>query len=554
MVGVSSTTAISSDLLMPRRQVMAVSATTIDPSGTTTAIADSDVYGLTQPDVDKTMDMIKATGVRSVRLLIPWAGVEATQGQLDWSSVDKTVQSAASRGLAVVGVVNSTPLWAVAAGGQYLSSRPASPDTYGEFVAKVVARYDSVMSAVEIWNEPNGVMFFTPLPDPAGYVALLKAAYPRVKAVDPNIVVIGGSMGAVANFANVSIDPVTFLQQMYAAGARSYFDALAFHPYHYTLKFSDGMTVVNSPLYQLMGLRQTMIANNDAAKKIWATEYGEPSSQNGDSQENTFITDMLTKWQEMPYTGPMFIDTTRDRNTSSTSPEDTLGIYHTDWTPKTVQPTVQAGATGRIPKSPEYQRFATVTDPALGEILSPVYLATPQNYAQIRTVSTIFETSSGFITSPDPVADRARCYGNIPIGPFANGYQDFNNATGLRIWYSSATGAHPVSGGIASAWTPDLGLALTDEQTSVGGRYVDFQHGTISYVIGTGATVTRKENTDSSSTAPSACALGSTGSGAPSSGGSGGAGDSPGVTSPLASLLSLLTTILGLPGRLLAPQ
>ncbi len=117
MVGVTSTTAISSDLVAPhRRQVTAVSATTINPSPTTTAIADSDVYGLTRPDVDKTMDLIKATGVRSVRLLIPWAGVEATQGQLDWITVDKTVQSAASRGVVVVGVVNSTPMWAVGPG------------------------------------------------------------------------------------------------------------------------------------------------------------------------------------------------------------------------------------------------------------------------------------------------------------------------------------------------------------------------------------------------------------------------------------------------------
>ncbi len=414
------------------------------------------------------------------------------------------------------------------------------------------------MSAVEIWNEPNGAMFYTPAPDPAGYVALLKAAYPRVKAVDANVVVLGGSMGAVPDFGNVNINPVTFLQQMYAAGGRNFFDALAFHPYHYSTKFSDGMTVAASPVDMVMGMRRIMIANNDAAKKIWVTEYGQPSSQGGDAQEKTFLTDMLTKWQELPYAGPMFVYTTRDRYTGSGDPEATYGIYHTDWTPKIVQPVVQAGATGQIPKSPEYQRFATVTDPAPGEILSPVYLATPQNYAQARTVSTIFETTSGFITSPNPVADRARCYGNIPIGPFANGYQDFNNAAGLRIWYSPATGAHPVGGGIANAWTPDLGLALTDEMTALAGRYVDFQHGTISYVPVTGATVTRKENTAGSPTT-STCGVASTsGPSAGSPGGlgapPGGSGDPPGVTSPLASLLAIVFAILGLPGRLFAPR
>ncbi|MDT5193927.1 MAG: polysaccharide biosynthesis protein PslG, partial [Mycobacterium sp.] len=160
VVALVCTTAIGTDLLNSRpREVIAVVAGSIDPAPTTVAIADSDVYGMTQADVDKTMDAIRAANVRSVRLLIPWAGVEASQGQLDWSTVDKTVNSAASRQLAVVGVVNSAPTWAVAPGGQYLSGRPASPDTYGDFVAKVAARYQGKIAALEIWNEPNAVMF-----------------------------------------------------------------------------------------------------------------------------------------------------------------------------------------------------------------------------------------------------------------------------------------------------------------------------------------------------------------------------------------------------------
>jgi hypothetical protein len=59
---------------------------------------------MTQADVDKTMDMIRASNVRAVRLFIPWAGVEYTQGQLDRTAIDRTVNSAAARGLAVVGM------------------------------------------------------------------------------------------------------------------------------------------------------------------------------------------------------------------------------------------------------------------------------------------------------------------------------------------------------------------------------------------------------------------------------------------------------------------
>ena len=62
-------------------------------------------------------------------------------------------------------------------------------------MAKFVARYAGKIAAVEIWNEPNAVTFWTPTPDPAAYVELLKAAYPKVKAVDPSVVVVSAGLG-----------------------------------------------------------------------------------------------------------------------------------------------------------------------------------------------------------------------------------------------------------------------------------------------------------------------------------------------------------------------
>jgi len=481
-VGLVCTTTISKDLVHNRpRDVFVTTTVTINTAPTTTGIADSDVWGQDQAGVDKTMDMIRATNVSAVRLLIPWAAVEATQGTLDWSSIDKTVNSAAARNIAVVGMVNSTPRWAVVSGGSYLSSRPASSAAYADFVAKFVARYAGKIAAVEIWNEPNAVTFWTPTPDPAAYVELLKAAYPKVKAVDPSVVVVSAGLGAVQSFGSLTINPVAYVTQMYAAGAKPYFDAMSFHPYLYTLKFSGGVGKANSPLQQLMDVRQVMTTNGDGNKKIWATEYGQPASSGGEAKENEYIADILLKWQELPYVGPMFIYTTRDRATGSTSSQSTFGIYRTDWTPKTAQQTVKAGASGAIAKSAEYQRFSAVTDSALGTILSPVYQTTDTKWAQVRTVSTVFETSSGFITSPNPVAAKAGSYLLSPIGPFANGYQDFNKSTGLRVWYSQATGAHSAAGHTAKVWVPELGLAISDETGGPTGTTTKFQYGTITW-------------------------------------------------------------------------
>ena len=432
IVGLVCTTTISKDLVHKGhpREVFVTAVASINPAPTTTAIADSDVWGLDQAGVDKTMDMIKATNVTAVRLMIPWAGVEATQGNLNWTSIDKTVNSAAARNIAVVGMVNSSPKWAVVSGGQSLSGTPASPAVYADFVAKFVARYVGKIAAVEIWNEPNSVTFSTPKPDPAAYTELLKAAYPKIKAIDPSIVVVSAGLGAIQSFGSLTINPVAYVTQMYAAGAKPYFDALSFHPYLYTLKFSGGVGKANSPLQQLMDVRKVMIANGDDNKRIWATEYGQPASSGGEAKENEYIADILLKWQELPYAGPMFIYTTRDRKTGSASSQDTLGIYRTDWTPKTAAQTVKSGASGAIPKSAEYQQFSAVNDAGLGSVLSPVYKTSDGNWAQVRTVSTVFQTTSGFLSSPNPVAAKAGSYLLSPTTQFANGYQDFNKSPG----------------------------------------------------------------------------------------------------------------------------
>ncbi len=115
--------------------------------------------------------------------------------------------------------------------------------------------------------------------------------------------------------------------------------------------------MANSAALQMMQMRQIMVANGDEPKKIWATEYGQPASIGGAAKQNEFVADMLLKWQELPFAGPMFIYTTRDRKTGSSRCDETLGIYETNWTPKAVQQTVKAGASGAIAKSAEFQRF-----------------------------------------------------------------------------------------------------------------------------------------------------------------------------------------------------
>lgn len=61
----------------------------------------------------------------------------------------------------------------------------------------LAARYEPLgVEAFEIWNEPDTSRSWKPAPDPAAYAALLRAAYPAVKAGAPEIkAVFAGTSG-----------------------------------------------------------------------------------------------------------------------------------------------------------------------------------------------------------------------------------------------------------------------------------------------------------------------------------------------------------------------
>jgi polysaccharide biosynthesis protein PslG len=77
-----------------------------------------------------------------------------------------------------------------------------------------------------------------------------------------------------------------------------------------------------------------MANNGDGGKQIWATEFGEPTSKVDEATQADRIRDFITTWRTLPGADPAFVYTTRDRNTGSSNPQDTYGVYRTDWTPK----------------------------------------------------------------------------------------------------------------------------------------------------------------------------------------------------------------------------
>ncbi|MCV7255509.1 cellulase family glycosylhydrolase [Mycobacterium hackensackense] len=313
----------------------------IDDSPTTVGLADSNLARLgDEAAITKQLDMMQSIGIQNVRIGVSWATLQPRQGGgYNWglTNYDYIVDQALKRGMGVLAVLHETPTWA---GDRLGSGMPTDVTTFGNFTAEVAAHFEGRVADYEVWNEPNAKFFLDPV-SPANYTSLLKEAYTRIKGVDQNITVIGGVLGFGFTLTSPdgttrTMNPVDFLDGMYAAGAHGYFDALSFHPYKPDIKFSDQEGNALTPLAQLEKMRQLMEQYGDGALKIWATEYGLPTVPGEISQEQQadFIKDFLNNWGKVDGTGPIFIYTTRDLDTGSSNEQDNYGIWETDWTPK----------------------------------------------------------------------------------------------------------------------------------------------------------------------------------------------------------------------------
>ena len=299
----------------------------------TIGMADSSLYGMSKADIDTTLDMLQSMGVQDVRVYIPWVYTQPLPNQYNWAPIDDIMNAAKARNMGVLAMVNSTPVWA-GTDGNFPGAKTPDPVAYANFMTQVATRYGKTISAYEVWNEVNCVCFYDPI-SPSSYTELLKAAYPAIKAADPTATVIAAGLGSVFTFGGVTMNPVDYVNGMYAAGAKGYFDALAFHPYQETLKFSDGENVVLSPFTQIQKIYDLMAANGDGLKKIWITEYGVPTNNVSEHTQAEFIKNLIETWQTMAtdgvqYGGPIFIYTTRDDQPGSGK----FGVFYSDWIPK----------------------------------------------------------------------------------------------------------------------------------------------------------------------------------------------------------------------------
>ncbi|QEC49595.1 endo-1,4-beta-xylanase [Baekduia soli] len=187
-------------------------------------------------DLDARAADMTAAGVGSWRVEMAWDAIEPAPGQFAWGATDRKVLTAARHGIDVLGLALRAPAWANG-GSPDPFVPPRRPAAFAGYLRALIGRYGPrgslwaehpevprrAVRAWEIWNEPNLVDYFRTQPFQKPYAALLRAAYPAVKAADPGATVL---MASMANFSWRDL-----ARLLSVGGPRLRFDAAGAHPF-----------------------------------------------------------------------------------------------------------------------------------------------------------------------------------------------------------------------------------------------------------------------------------------------------------------------------------
>ena len=321
-------------------------------------------WGISRPEIDRTVALVREAGIRAVRLNASWAAMEPSgKGAYhadNLAGLDYAVRAARSAGLEVLmPIADAVPYWASAdpakTGGTTWNKRyrPTNGQDYGDFVHYIVSRYSAFqVKAYQLWNEPNHPHFWPSGIDAAEYVdVMLRPGSAAVRRADPTAkVVLGG----------LSKSDYRYLEQLYRSGAKSYFDVVSFHPYTGstipTACWNDAQTGRRSKdaFCAIEEMRATMLRNGDAHKDVWLTEFGWSTGTGRymvtEQQQADFLRAALAKLKSYPYVTRAFYYDFRNVSWLRDDPRNlnaNFGLLRTDFSRKPAFAVLREWAGGR---------------------------------------------------------------------------------------------------------------------------------------------------------------------------------------------------------------
>ena len=302
--------------------------------GTPTGLGYGIQVHLPGQDMERVLQNVNELGFSWVKQQIEWKVYEPVPGQIQWSGLDAMINAADAHDLYLLLSVVKAPHWARSTTEE--DGPPADFNHYWHFVGELANRYAGRVDAYEIWNEQNlrrewhGDVLQAPR-----YVEMLAGAYNRIKSADPAAIVVSGAPAPTGwNDGLTAVDDRLYLEAMYAAGLKSYSDAIGAHPNgwanHPTIyccrQEPDVPSHNDHPSFffrnTLEDYRAIMERWGDGGTPIWATEFGwgtmdglggspqtgyEFVAYNTEAEQSEYLTQAFTHARAYGYVGVMFV-------------------------------------------------------------------------------------------------------------------------------------------------------------------------------------------------------------------------------------------------------
>ncbi len=212
------------------------------------------VFGVSVYSIDNPggLQQLADANISWTRRDFRWSRVESFEGERNWGNVNDLEQefiNANANNINVVLIINATPDWAIddstlCPGGKIKENKLLA---FKNFVHDLALRYSQPPFNIhhfELFNEPDSIGLNGCWGDPSDpyyggeyYGQMLMAAYPAIKAADPNAQVMIGGLLLDCNPNNPPVGQnctsSKFLEGILVSGAKDYFDGVSFHAYDY---------------------------------------------------------------------------------------------------------------------------------------------------------------------------------------------------------------------------------------------------------------------------------------------------------------------------------
>jgi hypothetical protein len=211
--------------------------------------------------------------------------------------------------------------------------------------------WPGLLAGVEVWNEPNGKIFWTLPggPDPVLYTKVLCYAYSGVNAINSAIPVIfaGTNPGATAYPGKMSIN--TFVSTAYGNGAAACMDSLGIHPYPVDPTTYGVPTTLNGMVDayvdQIANIRQLAVNAGDTGRDISVTEVNIVTNF-GEQLMADFLVEAYQETEAMNDVDMFLVHTLYDVPPYAGGPVDPSGVCASPGTPQLAASALKLEITG----------------------------------------------------------------------------------------------------------------------------------------------------------------------------------------------------------------